>query len=79
MAAKRKDDPRCRPVYRSERIVEEAGQWYFYTREGTLEGPFEDRQDAELQVEAYIRVMNSGLLPEQQDTAVSPSGLKRIA
>lgn len=79
MAAKRKDDPRCRPVYRSERIVEETGQWYFYTREGTVKGPFEDRQDAELQVEAYIRVINSGLLPAQRDAAVSPSGLKRIA
>lgn len=79
MAAKRKDDPRCRPVYRTDRIVEENGQWYFYTREGTLQGPFEDRQDAELQVEAYIRVMNSGLLPEPGDVTFSASGLKRSA
>jgi hypothetical protein len=39
--------------------------WFFYTREGTLEGPFEGELEANLQLDKYIRVMTSGLLPEQ--------------
>ncbi len=79
MAAKRKSDTRCRPVYRTDRIVEAGGQWYFYTREGTMHGPFEDRQDAELQVDIYIRVMNSGLLDEGEAPATDFPDFKRSA
>ena len=64
MASKRKDDPRPRPVYRSERMVKEGGKWFFYTREGTMEGPFESEVQALIQLDQYIRVVESGLLPQ---------------
>ena len=67
--AKRKDDPRTRTVYRSDRFVEEGRNWFFYTREGTLEGPFDDRIAAEIHLHKYIKVMNSGLLPEDDGSA----------
>lgn len=68
--AKRKDDPRTRPVYRTERFVEEGGKWFYYTREGTLEGPFDGKIEAEIQLHKYIKVMNSGLLPEDDEGAL---------
>ncbi len=64
MTVKRAGDLRSRPVFRSDRIIKEGDKWYFYTREGTLEGPFHDRRDAEDQVEIYIKVIDSGLIEE---------------
>jgi len=47
MAKRRKDDgPDGRLYFRSERIMQEQGRWYFLTRERTREGPFETRMDA---------------------------------
>ena len=57
MAGKRKDDPRTQPHIRTDRMVEESGLWFFYTREGTIEGPFGDRIEAEIQLEHYIKVL----------------------
>lgn len=47
-------------------MAQEGGMWFFYTREGTLEGPFDGQMEAVLQLDKYIKVMNSGLLPEQE-------------
>ncbi|NCF18148.1 MAG: hypothetical protein GWP63_07895 [Haliea sp.] len=66
MANKRKDGPRSRPVYRSERIVQDGDFWFFYTREGTVHGPFDSRLKAISQLDQYIKVVTSGLLPEQE-------------
>ena len=66
MANKRKDGPRSRPVYRSERIVQDGDFWFFYTHEGTVDGPFDSRMKAISQLDQYIKVANSGLLPEQE-------------
>ena len=66
MASKRREDKRTRPVYRTERIVEDGGKWYFYTREGSVEGPFDGKLEAEIQVENYIKVINSGMLDEDE-------------
>jgi hypothetical protein len=67
MAAKRKDDPRTRPVFRTDRMVKEGGKWFFYTREGTTEGPFDSEIEALNQLDRYIKAVNSGLLPDDEE------------
>ncbi|BAN47051.1 DUF6316 family protein [Metapseudomonas resinovorans] len=41
--------------YRSERVSAVNGQYFFSTREGTLEGPFFTRVDANREIALYIR------------------------
>ena len=50
--------------FRSDRFFNESGQWYYLTREGTCEGPFQTHTEAELNLETYIKVVGSGLLGE---------------
>lgn len=43
--------------YRSERVSAVNGQYFFSTREGSLEGPYFTRTDAEREIAFYIRRM----------------------
>ena len=71
MAIRRKTDvPQSRAWYRSERLVQEGGQWYFHTREGTLEGPFDCQIKAADQLAIYVSLAQSGLLPSQEQVAL---------
>ncbi|MCY1291447.1 hypothetical protein D3C76_835360 [compost metagenome] len=54
MFGKRASDTEPRHYYRSDRICSVNGQYFFTTREGTLEGPFYTRFDAEREVQQYI-------------------------
>ena len=45
--------------YRSDRVFAAAGKWFFHTREGTVEGPFENQMGAEYRINVYIQIMNS--------------------
>ena len=45
-------------------MVQEGGMWFFYTREGTIEGPFDGEFEAHLRLDKYIQVMNSGVLTD---------------
>lgn len=40
--------------FRSQRLCCENGEWYFHTREGTLNGPFTDRQVAEKALAVFV-------------------------
>lgn len=42
------------PVYRSERIFESAGLWYFKTRENTDMGPFRYHSEALQMLTQYV-------------------------
>lgn len=57
MHAQRAIDPAPGTHYRSERISAVNGQYFFSTREGTLEGPFFTRVDAEREIGFYIQRM----------------------
>ncbi|HBO7426274.1 MULTISPECIES: DUF6316 family protein [Pseudomonas aeruginosa group] len=57
MLGKRTTDPAPATHFRSERISSVNGQYFFSTREGTLEGPYFTRYDAEREIDAYIRRM----------------------
>ena len=57
MFGQRNIDPTPGTHYRSERVSAVNGQYIFATREGTLEGPFFTRVDAEREIAFYIRRM----------------------
>ncbi len=63
MSQSRKDDASPRAHFRSDRMFMDRGEWYFYTREGTIEGPYPDMLTARNRLDAYIRLFNSGLAP----------------
>lgn len=57
MSPGRTPESNARHHFRSERISSVNGQYYFTSREGTLEGPFGSRRDAEQEIALYIRRM----------------------
>ena len=63
MATRRKDDDSVsRTRFRTDRIVQDGGRWFFLTREKTIEGPFNCRADAIDQLEIYIKLAVNGML-----------------
>jgi len=55
MFSQRQQDPVPATHYRSERVSSVNGQFFFATREGTLEGPYFTRPDAEREIALYVR------------------------
>lgn len=70
MRQQRSTDPEAISVYRTDRIVSEGGKWFFFTREGTMEGPFRDRIICMNQLDTYIKVMQSGILSEKKEDSL---------
>lgn len=62
MTRRQEDGPDSRSNFRTDRMFQSAGRWYFYTREGTTEGPFESQVDASERLNLYIDVLESTLL-----------------
>lgn len=54
MTAKSGADVRGERAFRSDRIRELGGKWFFRTREGTTEGPFPNREETLRQIELYV-------------------------
>ena len=74
MASKRADDrDDNRSRFRTDRLVEEGGKWFFLTREGTVEGPFESRINAVERLDLYAKVMSAHLLTEETEVQVDTS------
>ena len=61
---KRKDDLEEQVRFRSDRMFKHNNKWFFYTREGTIEGPFEDQLEARHQLKIYIEMMAAHLAGE---------------
>ncbi len=57
MFGQRTVDAAASTHYRSDRVSAVNGQYFFATREGTLEGPYFTRADAEREIAFYIRRM----------------------
>jgi len=51
---KRASDPKEFNVFRSDRYFLVDGKWYFTTREGSNEGPFESADQARSQLVQYL-------------------------
>ena len=66
MTEKRKSDSEPYSKFRTSRFSKENRVWYYLTREGTIEGPFERKMDAENRLEDYIKIMISGLLADSE-------------
>jgi Domain of unknown function (DUF6316) len=58
-------------AYRTSRMYRENDNWFFKTREGDTAGPFRDELEASTQLEVYIRLANTGLLPLYQELRVT--------
>ena len=71
MADKRKTDTERRSWFRSDRFFSEQGKWYFHTREGTIEGPFDCPMKANNNLETYIRLKQSGLFEDNLSLSVA--------
>ena len=61
MAEKRKGEEESMPRFRDSRFFHSLDQWYFLTREGTVEGPFRHRTDAEQVLDSYIQAQDGPL------------------
>ena len=72
MTDKRKSDSKPYARFRASRLFQDGNKWYFYTREGTMEGPFERRTEAEGQLKEYIKIMCSGFMPADSTLAIEP-------
>ena len=59
MAGIRKGESEAQPRYRENRFFVAIDKWYFLTREGTVEGPFERRVEAEKNLNTYLRAAKS--------------------
>ena len=72
MADVRRSDKAPKKWFRSSRFFKQEGKWYFYTREGTMEGPHSNLERAEERLQEYIRVMNSGFMPRDSKLHLEP-------
>lgn len=54
MTSVRKGESESQPRFRESRFFHSMDKWYYITREGTVEGPFEHRVEAEQMLEAYL-------------------------
>ena len=70
MPALRKTDDKSRAYFRGDRFTQEDGKWFFYTREGTVEGPCDSMMQATLRLENYIKVVESGLVPDSDELSL---------
>jgi len=65
------DPPGARTRYRTNRFVQEGKEWYFFTREGSVEGPFEDEFKASEGLQVYVQVLNLNLLTVDSGLAMA--------
>ena len=72
MTIKRKtDESETRTFFRSDRLQQDGGKWYFYTREGTMEGPFEDKVEALEALDKYITIMKLELIEPDSNLSLA--------
>ena len=73
----RRSDKEPKKWFRSSRFFKQEGKWFFYTREGTMEGPFSDLDRAAERLQEYIKVMNSGFMPRNSTLELAPLDTKK--
>ena len=78
MTDMRRTDEAPRKWFRSSRFFREGDSWFFYTREGTMEGPFDTLARAEGRLDEYIKIMRSGFMPSDSSLRVEPKPAERV-
>jgi hypothetical protein len=71
MARKRQTDPKILTWFRTDRMVRDQGNWFFHTREQTIEGPYYSELQAQTQLDLYINVHKSGIIGAASDYSLS--------
>lgn len=72
MSAKRKGDKQTgRSWFRTERLLQDGGKWFFLTREGKVEGPFNCRFDALNRLDTYARIMSTELYNARDESELT--------
>ena len=71
----RKGDLEPYTKFRFSRFIKDVGEWYFLTREGTMEGPFKLRFEAVNKLEFYIKALASGLMPRESGISIKSVNL----
>ena len=79
MAHKRKSDLKVNAWYRTDRMLEYDGLWYFHTREKTIEGPLHSEHDAQSRLKTYISLYNSGVLSNEEKLSLGHFELQKTA
>ena len=59
MTSVRKGESELHPRFRGSRFFHSMDKWYFITREGTVEGPFEHRVEAEQTLKTYLNGLDA--------------------
>lgn len=67
MSPKRKGEEDQGTRFRTDRFVHNGEKWYYETREGTTEGPFRTRLEAEEHLRTYVKLINSGWWNDEAD------------
>ena len=62
--------------FRSDRFAMVNGNWFFTTRENTIEGPFTTRLDAENALERYLEIMQSQFFSDKEVVNINELRLK---
>jgi hypothetical protein len=71
MARKRQTDPKILTWFRSDRMMRDQGNWFFQTREHTIEGPFHNELQAQTQLDIYINMHKAGIIESASDYSLS--------
>ena len=61
MTSIRKGEAELQPRFRGSRFFHSMDEWYFITRERTVEGPFEHRDEAEKMLETYLNGLGANI------------------
>ena len=67
MTRRKTDNPQSGSKFRTDRMFESGGRWYFYTREGSMEGPFETMLDAKERLDVYLEILGLELLSDPSE------------
>lgn len=65
------DTTNSRTYFRSDRLQKDGGKWYFYTREGTMEGPYDDKIEALEALDKYIAIIKLELIEPDSNLSLA--------
>lgn len=72
MADRRETDTTAsRTYFRSDRLQKDGSKWYFYTREGTMQGPYDDKIEALEALDKYIAIMKLELIEPDSNLSLA--------
>lgn len=66
MSKRRKSDSEFKQWFRSDRFFQNERKWYFDTREGSVQGPFENKSEAQYSLEKYVKMVEAAVLPNEK-------------